>query len=663
MAIPLVGGLVMLMASALAALVMISPADAATQSAYVQTTRTIECGRDDRAIECYAIDSAYADDGIDTARIVTEHTPGACDGIYTYIRTRSHVEVGPGCRATFAVSQEVLAHNGTVNTRDVGCDAGASSFVSCATGVNNIESVTLLRTNDGRNCVDRWSWADTYIDVETGCGGTFRVTYHTGLGSLDRTAPGAIEAGTPRPYGVAVERCENPSSTEYHNCDPGIATEHAFTGARSLSSNGRCGSWKIRGSEIRVNGGCSISVELLYRPMAVPASNPGPTPCDGRRSSTCLDPDLVTLGDSYASGEGLYVGALDVACGRYRSTYGDLLATHGYDHFKHACSGSTTDDLRYGAQVKNAAGFLISQIQALKIRDELSVVTLSIGGNDMGFADVLSCMVRKETQGACDGELQAEFDRLAGSAGDNGVLYDTYRQVLDNMPTLAKLYVFNYPAIFEPTFGNPGDGGLPTPACEGMDAHPNVSWWKGVDPDEAVTADRWGGRLNDAIRDAVTAVDNTSGYGGRIEYVDVAAEFEGHGLCRVDDYLNDMIMLPCCPLRPDESSFHPTALGHSVYFNALWEAMHGTRRNDGPKLPPITTLDRSVVELEHAGGGVSRLWVQNGTLYNATIRSDQDACLALADGRVNRYLVSEAQAEGWRIDWGINERRCSEDPP
>jgi lysophospholipase L1-like esterase len=85
-------------------------------------------------------------------------------------------------------------------------------------------------------------------------------------------------------------------------------------------------------------------------------------------------PEYVALGDSYASGAGAgsYV---DGSCRRSSNAYPALRGKE-FPSFKFvACSGATTKSLR-------------SQLRALT--PATTLVTITIGGNDLGFVDVLT---------------------------------------------------------------------------------------------------------------------------------------------------------------------------------------------------------------------------------------------------------------------------------
>ncbi|AWI30582.1 SGNH/GDSL hydrolase family protein [Streptomyces sp. ICN441] len=91
--------------------------------------------------------------------------------------------------------------------------------------------------------------------------------------------------------------------------------------------------------------------------------------------------DYVALGDSYAAAPGV-PEQIDPACARSSSNYPHLVAARNKARLTDVtCSGATTADLAV------AQGAVPAQYDALSRKTDL--VTVSIGGNDIGFSKVL----------------------------------------------------------------------------------------------------------------------------------------------------------------------------------------------------------------------------------------------------------------------------------
>ncbi|MGB6164222.1 MAG: SGNH/GDSL hydrolase family protein [Pseudonocardiaceae bacterium] len=96
----------------------------------------------------------------------------------------------------------------------------------------------------------------------------------------------------------------------------------------------------------------------------------------------------VALGDSYAAGPLIPVQRIDpIGCGRSTSNYPALLAAalHISDYTDVSCSDATTVNMTAPQEVP--LGFNPPQFDAL--RPDTDLVTVTISGNDIGFADIL----------------------------------------------------------------------------------------------------------------------------------------------------------------------------------------------------------------------------------------------------------------------------------
>lgn len=129
----------------------------------------------------------------------------------------------------------------------------------------------------------------------------------------------------------------------------------------------------------------------------------GPILADARR--------VAILGDSFSSGEG--AGAYDrrtttAANGCHRSplTYGAALFPE-VDLF--ACSGATTSDLLYRNARNDGEPAQVEQLRAGGVYD---AVLMTIGGNDIGFAQIIAaCVIRPECHESVE---RRQFDECRG---------------------------------------------------------------------------------------------------------------------------------------------------------------------------------------------------------------------------------------------------------
>lgn len=228
--------------------------------------------------------------------------------------------------------------------------------------------------------------------------------------------------------------------------------------------------------------------------------------------------DYVALGDSYSSG----VGAARQSGLCLRSPYGYpglwQTANDPATYRSAACGGATTDTLR------------ATQLIALSRRTDL--VTVTIGGNDAGFAPtVISCTLLS------DAGCQAVVDDAEVTIADElpAKLDATYRDIRRYAPN-ARVLVLGYPILFDETAPTCGFAGMSIPKRRAIN--------------------RGNAQLNDIIEDRAGA----AGFG----YVDVTDEFAGHGICAADAWIHGLVLLP------PTNSFHPTGTGYrNGYLAAL----------------------------------------------------------------------------------------------
>ena len=269
----------------------------------------------------------------------------------------------------------------------------------------------------------------------------------------------------------------------------------------------------------------------------------------------------VALGDSYASGEGLppYLAGTD-GCRRSTRSYPVLLGDTGRGRFagstSAACSGAVTGDV------------LGTQVSAL--RAETSTVTLTVGGNDAGFAAVVAACLHSP-----DPRLQAVLDQgaswraatkagaqqriafLGGPAaapqGRSVPLVRVLSEVSRRAPD-ADILVTGYPRLL-------GD----RPTAQGHRASDVLPLF--VDAEDA----RWLSMQSEALDAALAAgVARARATGVRARFVDVSATFAGHALSdRGAPWVNGVVLASLASLVPDSSSFHLTAEGSAAYADAL----------------------------------------------------------------------------------------------
>lgn len=225
-------------------------------------------------------------------------------------------------------------------------------------------------------------------------------------------------------------------------------------------------------------------------------------------------PEYVALGDSYASGAGAgsYV---EGSCRRSSNAYPALRGAEFPSFEFMACSGATTQSLK-------------PQMRALT--PGTTLVTITIGGNDLGFTDVLTtCTLKGDA--ACSKRVATAVDFLHSQLpGRLDTTYSTIRAAAPN----ATLVVLGYPRLFTPDDG-----------CRTLSAVKRAA-------------------LNDAADQLSGEIAQAAGRAGA-RYVDVREAFAHHGVCSPKPWINALV-------HPAEDSYHPNRTGQAAYFQALTSA-------------------------------------------------------------------------------------------
>ena len=226
----------------------------------------------------------------------------------------------------------------------------------------------------------------------------------------------------------------------------------------------------------------------------------------------------VALGDSYSSGTGAGSYGDSGGCKRSANAYAQLWAdSHAPSAFAFvACSGAVTSDV------------LASQVSAITPDTEL--VTISVGGNDAGFADVMTDCNLGSDQACVDRNAQAQ----AFARGElPGRLDAVYAEIRDRAPS-ARVVVLGYPHIYQL------DGDCSVGLSETKRAAINSS--------------------ADVLAEVVAGRAAAFGF----TFVDARPAFSGHEICSSGDWWLHSVTWPI------DESYHPTAAGQrDGYYAAL----------------------------------------------------------------------------------------------
>lgn len=289
----------------------------------------------------------------------------------------------------------------------------------------------------------------------------------------------------------------------------------------------------------------AVAAGLAVATMAAPAS-------------AATTKSYVALGDSYSSGEGACAPVTATACGYLKGTATATDTCHrstnayavrvkatlprSWKLVFAACSGATTDDVLTAGQHGEPA-------QVTRLSAATNLVTMTLGGNDVGFADAVgTCVAAHSFLGSsCGGKIQWAITTAALQTRLTAV----YAAVHTAAPH-ARLLVLGYPRLFSPT----PSAKAPCPVAA-------------IDSKALSKAENG---LNAAIAAAVHHADKLAGK-KFATFVDNGSVFKGHELCSgpaASSYLNGLL-IASGSARPE--SFHPNRVGQKALATRLAKAV------------------------------------------------------------------------------------------
>lgn len=243
-----------------------------------------------------------------------------------------------------------------------------------------------------------------------------------------------------------------------------------------------------------------VAVAALLAPLALVAP------------AQAAAPSYVALGDSYSSGVGTRTYLADgSSCQRSALAYPSLIAAaRGYALNFRACSGAKVAD--------------VTSTQLSALGASTAYVTISVGGNDAGFADVLTECALPGWASNCNGAIDGAQAIVTGTLP--GRLASLYAAIRTRAPS-ARVVVVGYPRIF-------------------MGEDCNALTW--FSPAEQT-------RLN-AMADLLNARLATAAANAGFTFANPTSRFVGHAVCDRDEWINGLS-------SPISESYHPKATGHT----------------------------------------------------------------------------------------------------
>lgn len=221
-----------------------------------------------------------------------------------------------------------------------------------------------------------------------------------------------------------------------------------------------------------------------------------------------------------------------------------------------ACSGAVMDNVlpaSEGGQVPAFSGGYrekSTQLDYSFVDYTTDVVTITIGGNDVMFANVLrDCMLSRQSCSSAEKRSQVESS-ISELRPELIKLYRSIRAKTFN----ARVIVLGYPKLFPQT-------GSFDQLCGG-----DFAGFRGE-----------GDYLNDMsalLNETISTAASEAG----VEFASVDEAFKGHEVCTRQIYLNgpsftNKLPQPGSWFRMDDESFHPNLAGHSAYARVVNECL------------------------------------------------------------------------------------------
>jgi lysophospholipase L1-like esterase len=248
-----------------------------------------------------------------------------------------------------------------------------------------------------------------------------------------------------------------------------------------------------------------------------------------------------------------------------------------------ACSGAETEHLlpfysvgedkpkNYLGQKGTLGRFReLSQLDQGYVDENTTLVTLSIGGNDALFADILQLCVKNSKPSSCQTQtLEGDAKAVPAATADrintemkNSVI-TVLEQVRMKAPS-AKILLVGYPMLFE-----------------------NYDGCALINETEKTWLNDTAKLLNARLKDAAAAVDAAS---ARVIFADPTPVFAGKNLCATPSAINPVVINrspgdnpmivprfpgPDVPLGVSQQSFHPNKMGTTLYAQVMQAALKG----------------------------------------------------------------------------------------
>jgi len=268
-----------------------------------------------------------------------------------------------------------------------------------------------------------------------------------------------------------------------------------------------------RRAALAAGGACALAI-----PLAAVAAAPA-----GAATAAGTAVNYVALGDSYSSGlgAGSYISSSG-SCDRSTVAYSALWAraSHPASYVSVACAGS------------NNSSVISGQLSALS--DQTTLVSITVGGNDVGFENVMETCVLESTSSCVSAVGAAENQASTILPGNMDRVLSAISAAAPN----ARVVVLGYPALYDLSRSS---------ACIGLSTTDRNALNQGA------------GVLDQVIQAAAARHGDVFG--------DVRGTFSGHQICD-----GGSSWLHSVNIFDISESYHPTAAGQSGGYEPVFAA-------------------------------------------------------------------------------------------
>lgn len=285
--------------------------------------------------------------------------------------------------------------------------------------------------------------------------------------------------------------------------------------------------------KLRRSGVVGVALLLVVTGLTVAPAHAGGASGQTQSDSPVAD-RIAALGDSYSSGEGnppFDPGTSDLldTCHRSPQAWPRLLGVDAQLHL--ACSGATTDALFQGEMTVAPDNVgQVQRLQELGAAAPIDVATVTVGGNNIGFADILA-QCYTQALGACLTDLPSNQRAVDATTA---TIQQNVLPAIQTAAPGARVFLVGYPRLLPRSYDSVVKG------CR-----------------------RWLSRTEHAhalqLQQYVTSKERSAAQAAGVAFVDVANTLDHHELCSRQPWVRPLTIRCGIALLPDGTGLDPAS--------------------------------------------------------------------------------------------------------